>query len=210
MALPRKLLNEDEEPILDLHPHWWFFVPHLAALLASLVVGFAAYAAVDEDVVLIAAALLILGCLIAFGARYSNWATTHFVVTNHRVIHREGVVHKKGSSIPLDRVNTVDFSQKLFERLLGMGDLLIESAGTDGQSSFDDIRKPGEVKKEIFVQKDDMENRRFNRMAAASAAAGPAEASIPTQIRELDELRKQGVLSEEEFAEKKQALLDRM
>lgn len=212
MALPRKLLNEDEEPILDLHPHWWFFAPHLAALLASVIVGFAAYALVDEGIVLIAVAILILGCLIAFGARYSNWTTTHFVVTNQRVIHREGVVHKKGSSIPLDRVNTVDISQTLFERLLRLGDLMIESAGQEGQSTFDNVRKPQEVKKEIFVQKEDKENRRFDRLAAASgaAASASAEASIPAQIRELDELRKQGVLSEEEFAEAKQDLLDRM
>jgi Short C-terminal domain len=36
------------------------------------------------------------------------------------------------------------------------------------------------------------------------------DSSIPAQIRELDELRKQGVLSEAEFAQKKQQLLDRM
>ncbi|MEC8018087.1 MAG: hypothetical protein VYE12_03470 [Actinomycetota bacterium] len=26
MAYPQKLLNPGEETIVDLHPHWWFFV----------------------------------------------------------------------------------------------------------------------------------------------------------------------------------------
>lgn len=214
MAFPRKLLNENEELILDLHPHWLFFAPHLAALLGSLVVGVLVYANFRDDapVVVFAAGVLILGCLIAFGSRYSTWSTTHFVVTTDRVIQREGVVHKKGSSIPLDRVNTVDFSQTLFERILGHGDLMIESAGREGQSRFDDVRRPADVKKEIFIQKEAKDNRKFDRLAAAHAAGAGASAgdSIPAQIRELDELRKQGVLSEDEFAEKKQELLDRM
>lgn len=212
MAFPRKLLNENEELILDLHPHWIFFAPHLAALLGSLVVGVLVLINIDDQpIVYFAVGILILGCLIAFGSRYSTWSTTHFVVTTERVIQREGLIHKKGSSIPLDRVNTVDFSQTLWERMFGFGDLMIESAGQDGQSSFDDIRRPADVKKEIFIQKEAKENRKFDRMAAAHSGGGASAAnSIPSQIRELDELRKQGVLSEEEFAEKKQDLLDRM
>lgn len=211
MAFPRKLLNENEELILDLHPHWVFFAPHLVALLGSLVVGVVVLVNVeDAPIVYFAVAVLILGCLIAFGSRYSTWATTHFVVTGERVIHREGLIHKKGSSIPLDRVNTVDFSQTLWERMIGFGDLMIESAGQDGQSNFADIRRPADVKKEIFIQKEAKEDRKFDRMAAARGGAVNAVDSIPSQIRELDELRKQGVLSEEEFAEKKQELLDRM
>jgi hypothetical protein len=55
------------------------------------------------------------------------------------------------------------------------------------------------------------ENRKFDRVSASIAGADEGrEQSIPTQIRELDELRKQGLLSEAEFAAKKQQLLDRM
>lgn len=208
VAFPRKLLNEDEEIILDLHPHWWFLAPQLAALLGSLIVGGLALFVIDAGLVQLIVGVLILGCLIAFGARYSQWATTHFVVTNERLVHRTGVIHKKGIEIPLQRVNTVHFSQTLFERLMRHGDLIIESAGQQGQQKFDDVRNPTAVQNEIYIQKEAKENRRFDRISSA-VESSPGE-SIPSQIRELDELRKQGVLSEDEFAEKKQELLDRM
>jgi hypothetical protein len=72
------------------------------------------------------------------------------------------------------------------------------------------------VQNEIYRQIEANENRKFDRVGV-SAAAGTAAASarddtesIPAQIRELDELRKQGLLTEDEFARKKQQLLDRM
>ncbi len=45
---------------------------------------------------------------------------------------------------------------------------------------------------------------------AASAGAAPTELSIPEQIEKLDQLRRQGVVTEEEFQAKKRDLLDRM
>ena len=43
-----------------------------------------------------------------------------------------------------------------------------------------------------------------------AASGGPAPESIPEQIAKLDELRQQGVVSDEEFEAKKRDLLDRM
>lgn len=210
MAFPKKLLNENEEIILDLHPHWWFLAPQLAALLGSLVIGGAVLVTIDVQAVQLIAGLLILGCLVWFGVEYSKWATTHFVVTNERLIHRSGVMHKKGIEIPLQRVNTVFFSQTLFERILRHGDLRIESAGQQGEQRVDDIRNPQAVQNEIYIQKEAKENRRFDRIATAQTTTTSVGDSIPAQIRELEELRKQGVLTDDEFAEKKQELLDRL
>ncbi len=36
MAFPPKLLNDGEEVVLDLHPHWWFFAGPLVALVLSV------------------------------------------------------------------------------------------------------------------------------------------------------------------------------
>jgi uncharacterized membrane protein YdbT with pleckstrin-like domain len=131
------------------------------------------------------------------------------VVTTDRLIYRHGVVAKHGIEIPLERVNTVFFSQSIFERILRTGDLVIESAGERGQQSFSNVRNPSAVQNEIYKQMEDNENRKFDRIKPAATAA-PAGDSIPEQIRELDELRKQGLLSDAEFNEKKQQLLDRM
>jgi uncharacterized membrane protein YdbT with pleckstrin-like domain len=213
VPFPRKLLNDNEDVVLDLHPHWWFFAPPLIALIASIVLGALVATGTDISWLQIPAGVIILGCLLWFGVRYSRWITTNFVVTTDRLIYRHGVVAKHGIEIPLDRVNTVFFRQSIFERMVGSGDLVIESAGEMGRQAFSNVRNPSAVQNEIYRQIEANENRKFDRVGtsvAANSAAGDRDTSIPAQIRELDELRRQGLLSEEEFAAKKQQLLDRM
>jgi uncharacterized membrane protein YdbT with pleckstrin-like domain len=210
VPFPRKLLNEGEDVILDLHPHWWFFAPHIAALILSLVIGVALLVNSPPSYVGVPGAILVLGCLLVFAVRYSQWITMNFVVTTDRLIYRHGVIAKHGIEIPLERVNTVFFSQSIFERLLRTGDLVIESAGERGQQSFSNVRNPSAVQNEIYKQMEDNENRKFDRIKPMGGASVGGGDSIPEQIRELDELRKQGLLSDAEFNEKKQELLDRM
>jgi uncharacterized membrane protein YdbT with pleckstrin-like domain len=216
VPFPRKLLNEQEDIVLDLHPHWWFFAPPLLALVGAIVLGILALVSDVHTALKVPAGLLVLVCLGWFGWRYARWITTNFVVTTDRLIYRHGVLSKHGIEIPLDRVNTVFFRQSIFERLVGAGDLVIESAGEMGRQRFSNVRKPSAVQNEIYRQIEANENRKFDRVGVSAAAGGAAAhkaddtESIPSQIRELDELRKQGVLTEEEFARKKQQLLDRM
>jgi uncharacterized membrane protein YdbT with pleckstrin-like domain len=206
VPFPRKLLNEGEDTVLDLHPHWWFFVWPLGALLVSVVAGIVIVLNTDNGPLQAFAGVLVLVCLVWFGARYAAWTTTNFVVTTDRLIFRHGVLSKQGVEIPLDRINTVFFHQSLFERILGAGDLTIESAGERGTESFSNVRKPSAVQNEIYKQVEANENRKFDRVGKGSSS----EQSIPDQIARLDELRKAGTISGAEFDAKKAQLLDRM
>ena len=207
MPFSKKLLNEGEEVVLDLHPHWEYFVKAGLAMVAALFVGlwvlakwrWEAYGAGAVGIVL-------LVCLAWFAWTYLRWGTTNFVVTTDRLIYRHGVFSKHGIEIPLDRVNTVFFSQTILERVLGSGDLTIESAGEKGSQSFSNVRKPSAVQNEIYRQMEANENRKFDRVGANA----PAPDSIPDQIAQLEQLRQQGILTDAEFASKKQDLLDRM
>jgi uncharacterized membrane protein YdbT with pleckstrin-like domain len=205
VSFPRKLLHESEDIALDLHPHWWFFAPPLFALVASIVLGVAIWST-EIEWLRIPAAIVILGCLLWFGARYAKWVTTHFVVTTDRLIFRHGVLTKNGIEIPLERVNTVFFRQSLFERMVGSGDLVIESASEQGRQAFSNVRHPDDIQSEIYRQIEDNENRKFDR---AGAAARPP-ASIADQISQLATLRDQGHLTEAEFQAKKTELLGRL
>ena len=69
MPFPRKLLNESEDIVLDLHPHWWFFAPPLLALIAAIVVGLLAFTATDIAALQVPLGVLILGLLAWFGWR---------------------------------------------------------------------------------------------------------------------------------------------
>jgi uncharacterized membrane protein YdbT with pleckstrin-like domain len=205
VAFSRRLLNDGEDLILDLHPHWWFLVEPLAALAGAVVLG---VLVLSNDLHEIIQGITGVGVLLAlgwFGVRYLQWITTNFVVTSDRLIYRHGVLSKHGIEIPLERVNTVFFSQSILERILGSGDLVIESAGEQGRQAFSDVRKPSAVQNEIYKQMEANENRKFDRINPSGAGA-----NIPSQIQQLDDLRRRGAISEAEFEAKKADLLRRM
>lgn len=208
-GFPRRLLHDHEDIVLDLHPHWSYFAPQLAALFVALVLGLLLLILGRPQGLWVVVGLLVLGCLAWFGLRYTVWTNTHYVITTDRLISRHGVVSRKGTEISLQRVSTVRFRQTLLERLLGYGELVIEAGGDEGQQRFANISDPTAVQNEIYRQKEAKESRRFDRVGAATSGRSSVD-TIPGQIRELDELRKRGVLSDDEFSRKKQQLLDRM
>ncbi len=212
MPFPSHLLTEDEDLVLDLRPHWWSLAPSGALLVVAVVLGLAALVTDWFKFIDIVIGLFVLGALGWFGINYVKWTTTNFVVTSERVISRRGIAAKHGIEIPLDRINTVFFSQTLFERIIGAGDLGIESAGEGGRQTFADIRKPNLVQNEIYRQVENLENRKLQRMgeAARGGAAVPSTDSIPEKIAKLDQLRQQGAITDAEFEAKKKELLDRM
>lgn len=213
MGFSADLLSDDEEVVVDMHPHWWTMVP-ISALLTVVIIGGLAILLADGDGTVwaigrVIVGLIVLATLAAFAARYAKWSTTEFVVTTERVISRSGILAKNGIEIPLDRINTVFFEQTAFERMAGSGDLGIESAGEGGRQTFANIRKPNMVQAEIYAQKERYESRRIERMGRASSAAKES-ATIPDQIAKLAELRRSGVLTDLEFETKKAELLKRM
>ena len=207
MAFPKNLLHNDEQLILDLRPHWWFMFGPVVAVIGATVAAILVLANDLHDIVKIVAGVALLAAAVWLATRWARWVTTNFVVTSDRLVYRHGVLSKSGIEIPLDRVNTIFFNQSLFERMLGSGDLVIESAGERGQQHFTDIRKPSLVQNVIYQQIEDNENRKFDR---AAGHGGGREPSIPEQIDKLDDLRRRGVISQAEFDAKKAQLLDRL
>jgi len=154
----------------------------------------------------IPAGILVLAALIWFGIRYAGWATTNFVVTSDRIIYRSGVLTKRGIEIPLDRINTVVFHQGPFERILGAGDLEIESAGST-PSRFTDIRKPAIVQAEIYKQSEANENRKFDRVGSNLESIGGPGLSVAEQLEKLEGLHARGSITQEQYEAQKAKLL---
>lgn len=183
------------------------------ALIGAVVLGILALVFFSGSVVVsIMTAALIIFVLLWFGARYLVWMTTNFVLTSDRLIHRAGVFGRSGIEIPLERINTVFFRQSLFERLLGAGELVVESAGEMGQQSFANVRKPLNVQNEIYRQMEGNENRKFDRVGRNldGGTLSNTASSIPAQIEELAALREKGIITDAEFHAKKADLLRRM
>ena len=204
MSFPTKLLNDGEQVVLDLHPHWWFLTPPVAAVVVTLVATVVVATATSISALKYILAALLLLTVLWLLIRYARWISTSLVLTNHRLVHRSGILAKSGREIPLDHINDISYRQRIFERLIGAGDVVIESAGRESQEVFEDLPKPGRIQNEIYRQIDEAKGRMADRMA------GRPELSVPEQIEKLDELRRRGVLSQAEFDAKKAQLLDRL
>lgn len=204
MAFPKKYLNDAEEIILDLRPHWFFLFGPALALIASLALAIWVSQAVDSDFALFPALALAVVTLLLFLVRFAQWVTTDFVLTTDRLIYRKGIVSRQGKEIPLERVNDVSFQQSLFQRMMRAGDLMVESGGERGQSHFGHFANPQDIQNEIHRAIEAAAARDADRMA------GRRELSPLEQLEKLEELRQRGVISQAEFEVKKATLLDRL
>ena len=205
MPYPKKLLNDYETVAVDLHPHWWYFAEPVAALVGSIILGILALVfdvgGTFGDILKWLVLVLIVVSAIWLVVRYLKWTTTNFVITSDRLIFRAGVLAKMGVEIPLERVNTVHFSQSIFERMTGSGDLVIESGAEDGQQRFSDIRRPDRVQNLIHSQMEENEKRRFTVNNASSTS------DVATQLEKLEGMLERGTLSPDEFQSQKDKLL---
>ena len=133
--------------------------------------------------------------------RFIQWATSHFVVTTERLIHRSGLIAKRSMEVPLNRINDVRFNQGVFERMIGAGDLIVESAGERGQEVFDDVRHPEGIQKVIYERAEAYQGR-FTGAAGMQAAP-----SVTEELQRLADLRDRGTITEAEFQAQKARLL---
>jgi uncharacterized membrane protein YdbT with pleckstrin-like domain len=207
VAFPRKLLIEGERVVVELRPHWIALVgPGVVTVL--VVIGWAIALAKAPDsgagrtAVVWGAVIVGLLLLLAYAVpRVVAWATSIFVVTTDRVIHRKGLIAKYSMEIPLEAINDVRFEQGVFERMIGAGSLVIESAGERGRQVFSDIRHPEEVQREIYAQGESNKQRMYQ---GGSPRGTPSTAG---ELERLADLRDRGVLTPEEFEAQKRRIL---
>jgi uncharacterized membrane protein YdbT with pleckstrin-like domain len=151
MGYPKKLLSDDEEVVLETHPHWKMLVFPVLELLVILALAGFLLAVVDDDIgryVILGVSAVLLIWL--FMVPLLRWRTTLFVITDKRVVVRSGILSRTGRDIPLTRVNDVTFQHNLLERILGCGTLVVESAGERGQVELDDIPHVERVQRTLY------------------------------------------------------------
>jgi uncharacterized membrane protein YdbT with pleckstrin-like domain len=210
MAFPTRLLADHERLVLDIRPHWIALVAPAVATVLIVVAEIMIAANFPPSLpgwllwaVILAGAVLFL----AFPFRaFLTWVTSHFVVTSDRVIHRSGWLAKQSMEIALERINDVRFRQTVLERVVGAGDLRIESAGEYGQNHFRDIRDPERVQKVVYEMAEENERR---MRGAPVAASGEGDDPLD-QLEQLAALKEQGHITPEEYEVQKRRLLGRL
>lgn len=213
MPFPKRLLVPGEELVLDLRPHWIALLLPGLATLGIVLVGFwliSKFDGVVNWVILAGMAIL----LVAYPLRRLIWwLTSYFVVTTDRLIHREGWIAKHSMEVPLEAINDVRFAQGIFERIIGAGTLIVQSASESGREEFKAIRNPEDVQKTIYHQ-GEMNQQRMFRPAGTMPGSEPTRPATPplapstvTELERLADLRAKGVLTEAEFQAQKAKIL---
>jgi uncharacterized membrane protein YdbT with pleckstrin-like domain len=204
MGYPKRLLSEDEVIVSEFRPHWTGILKEGALLV--LIVVLIILVELQEDWPGWISLGLIAAALIVTAQGLIRWFTTLHVITNERVIYRAGLISKTGKEIPHEVINDVAFNQRALERIFGTGDLLIESAGTHGQSRYQDIPDPEGVQSLIYREREKRLTQQ--NVAGMQTMASATSQSVAEQLDTISRLHDEGKLSDEEFEAQKKKLLE--
>lgn len=204
-------LQPGEEILYRAHPSRVALAPYfglLALAVAAAVAAWVWWESVPGTMVALAVTTA-LGTLLA----WKNFVlqTNEYVLTNYRVIQQRGIFSKRSMDSRLDKINNVEHRQSFWGRILGYGDLEIDTASETGTTRFPGIARPLDFKRSILGAS---EQYRLGRMApSAPVLAAPAPAAIPSaaqRLRELKALYDEGLVSQEEYEEKRRRLMDEL
>ncbi len=202
MSWPEDALSNDEVIITSFRPHWkLLFIPFLWFVLLVAVFGVATWFLTGLWWVWLIAVLAAAGFLVI--RPLINWWFTRYVLTTERLITRVGLIAQSGVEIPLERITNVNFSQSVFERLLGAGDLLIESAGSSGQSKFSNIPRPDQFQTLLYKTREQRTIELSGTGGVAPSQPVPPSPDAASSIRKLAALRDEGLISPDEYEDKR-------
>ena len=145
---------ESERVVIDARRHSATLVrPLLGALLAvvaALLVGMLVTPGDNRDVVDTIVGVAACYFVLRFLWRVWQWRAARTVVTNRRVFQISGVLTRKVSSMPLARMTDLTYRRPVLGRLLGYGEILVQSAGTEhGIQKLDHLPNPDDFYRTI-------------------------------------------------------------
>ena len=130
-----RYLAADERIVTDVRRHvivlFRPFVVTVLALFFAGSIGWVTGPGSGGDVIDLVVGLMALAAAARFGLKAWQWWSDRIVVTDQRIFEVSGVLTRKVASMPLTRVTDMTYRRSLAGRILGYGDLIVESAGQD-------------------------------------------------------------------------------
>jgi uncharacterized membrane protein YdbT with pleckstrin-like domain len=201
-----EMLGENEQILLRARKHWSVLfgniVLEIVLIIALVVLSLTLLPLVAFPLVPLGF-FLVLVPLIGMTRDFLIWYNRQYIVTNRRVIQTAGVFSKDVVDSSLEKVNDVKLSQSFWGRMFDYGDIEILTASEVGANVFRSIGGPIEFKTAMLNAK---EKLGYDELGVRPQI----EEDVPTLISKLDGLRKQGIISEAEFQQKKAELLAKM
>jgi Short C-terminal domain/Bacterial PH domain len=224
------LLATGERVLLVRQRHWLTFLEagrwFALALAAGILVLLLDQAVGEDGVAGFLSMLLSWGfwILIAIGilgvAWYLVvWKVERYLVTTRRVIETGGVINKYSRDTSLQAITDMIVGHPWLGRILGYGEIDLLTASEAGTSKIRFLPDADGFKKSLLDAKHEHELEvGGGRVAAAAAAQPPPQAAhsglsaeeVDSSLTRLADMRDRGLISPEEFEEKKRELLDRL
>ena len=137
-------MHPGEEIVFEGHPSWrgvlsFYIYGILGSVILGIVVGLIAGSVIGSIVAVVGIVAVVLGGLI-------KRIATHYVVTTQRLRIRRGILAKKVQQTRIDRVQNVNTDQRFIDRVLRVGTVDFDTAGTDDSDfTFRGIANPDAV-----------------------------------------------------------------
>jgi uncharacterized membrane protein YdbT with pleckstrin-like domain len=143
-------LHPDEHVIFDGHPSWRGTLSFYARGLVASAVGAAVAALVTliggnfQLGIVIAAFVVLVALTIVVGFLFR--ISTTYTITNQRLTIQRGILSKHVQQTRVERVQNVNTDQSLLDRLLRVGKVDFDTAGTDDSDfTFRGVASPDRV-----------------------------------------------------------------
>jgi uncharacterized membrane protein YdbT with pleckstrin-like domain len=152
----KRSLEEGEQIIFSGRLHWsaifkymFFSVLFFLGSICCVWLAYYQYQEQQDALLYTAIALLVLAFIVWLTGRIVR-TRTEFAVTDTRFVQKDGIFNIKMTEIPLARIETVNFYQSLWQRIIGTG--CVEMVGSGGTShQVHCIEQPMKVRKIIVA-----------------------------------------------------------
>jgi uncharacterized membrane protein YdbT with pleckstrin-like domain len=137
-------LHTGEQVVFEGHPSWRGLLSFYLGGVAGAVVIAVIIGLVTSFFVGLVAGVVLVAAVLGFGL-FKRISTT-YLVSNQRLYIRRGMLSKREQQTRIDRVQNVNTEQSLRERMLRVGTVDFDTAGTDdSEFRFVGIASPAEV-----------------------------------------------------------------
>ncbi|MCR5851569.1 MAG: PH domain-containing protein [Bacteroidaceae bacterium] len=150
----KQSLEEGERIIYNGRLHWsaifrylFFATVFVLCGIAAIALAYTVYPEHQQPLFYAGIVLLVLAFFVWIIGRIIR-TRTEFAVTDTRFVQKDGIFNIKMTEIPLARIETVNFYQSLWQRIIGTG--CVEMVGSGGTShQVHCIEQPMKVRKII-------------------------------------------------------------
>jgi uncharacterized membrane protein YdbT with pleckstrin-like domain len=142
-----RYLAHDEQVVLEVRRHPAVLVRPIvtaaAAIGAGILIGVVATPSSTHDLIDTVAGLVVFAFIVRAAWKLWEWWIDRIVVTDQRIFEISGLLTRTVASMPVGRVTDMTYKRTILGRVLGFGEVIVESAGQEqGLSSIDHIPHP--------------------------------------------------------------------